>query len=633
MDTNSVAFAPKILSGIDIVDQYWGGFYRGGSYVIYGRAVSGRSLLTLVFTQTGTLLEESCLYISPSRPKDLMIQAASVGFNLRQAYDAGLVKLMRIPPMLSMQDVSDDAVEKALYDLVTIIRQYRPARLVIDDFMPFVQFRSFDRFRTAFVEMLEQIDSLDTTLVLVMAEPANQQSRKVVHFVRNQMTGSVHIEMNDDDVYTTRRRLTLTPTIGHIRHKVVEFWDLADLVEPEEKHAAPSVQMPVAAQDVPPTGALRLGSQSALHQPQQPSGAFSVPLGRAASSSAPPTRSWEQPDRSDDYGGGQQPRPMRLNTPRSSGSGRGARTFEAGSQPSAQRPSAPTSTFGTETPSSGPAPGAMTPPPQTVMPVPAEPMPMRPAPPRYRQPEPVPQPRQQAAQPPAPQPTPPPRAQPRPQQAPPPQQPHFEPARQPEIPRQQIPVPQQQAPHSQQPPAPRPQQIAPQPQQPRPPQQGFHLADAPTIPPSQHQVQQQGGTASRGTLADRDAFRTRLQQHFNSRDVAGTPFVLLALRMDRSQSQAERPFDFEFILDLAQNALRPQDDLVVDFERERIIVLLGDSQPDESQRFFARLKQELRSEAPGDAEQLLHAVSAIVVPNGQPFANAEEFLTYALDEE
>jgi hypothetical protein len=124
----------------------------------------------------------------------------------------------------------------------------------------------------------------------------------------------------------------------------------------------------------------------------------------------------------------------------------------------------------------------------------------------------------------------------------------------------------------------------------------------------------------------------RLQQHFLRRDVNGTPFLLIAMRMDRSQERSARPFDFEFILDLVSEVLRDQDDMFVDLDRERLIVLLADSRPEAAQRFFAQLKNRLREEAPQQADHLLHSVSAIVVPDGRPFQNAEEFLTYALDE-
>jgi circadian clock protein KaiC len=64
----TVAYAPKILSGVDVIDEAWGGLYRGGSYLVYGRAATGRGLLTMMFVQTGSMLEERCLFISPDRP-------------------------------------------------------------------------------------------------------------------------------------------------------------------------------------------------------------------------------------------------------------------------------------------------------------------------------------------------------------------------------------------------------------------------------------------------------------------------------------------------------------------------------------------------------------------------------------
>ena len=225
-----VNFAPKHLSGIDVIDNTWGGLYRGGSYLVYGRAASGRGLLTLVFARTGAALGEPTLFISPDRHKNLMIQAASIGFNLREAYDSGIVRLVRVPPLMNLQNMGDEGVSRALWDLVTLIRQHRPTRLVMNDFMPFVAFRSYDRFRNEFIQFLEQIDSLDTTTMLVMPEPANQQSARVIEFMASQMTGSIRIELGEDSPSTTKRRISLIPHIGHIKRQVVDYWDLEDLV-------------------------------------------------------------------------------------------------------------------------------------------------------------------------------------------------------------------------------------------------------------------------------------------------------------------------------------------------------------------------------------------------------------------
>lgn len=404
------AFAAMLPSGIDPIDEEWGGLYRGGAYLAFGRAATGRGLLTLRYAQTGVQGGERCLFIASDRPKDLVIQAASIGFDLKQAQQDGNIRLMRIPPMMNPQAMGDDSVAKALWDLVTIIRKQRPDRLVINDFMPFVMFRSFDRFRMEFIRMLEQIDSLDTTVVVALPEPANPQSRRVIDFMAGQMTGAVHIEAADEEMTSTERRLTLIPHIGQIKRQVVRHWDLAEIV-----------QTPGQA-------------------------------------------------------------PLITETSR-------------------------------ESPASAPAP---------------------------------------------------------------PKFPHVAP------------------------------DVA---------------APAEAAPEKEDAFER---------YSNRAAFGTRLQDFFADREDGANPFLLLAMRMD--QTSESGPVDFEFIIDLVADSLRPQDDMLISAINERLVVLLADSKPEEAQGFFARLKNRLRADAPQQADHLLHAVSAIVVPDGRPFQSADEFLTYAMDE-
>lgn len=406
-------FAAMVPSGVDPIDQEWGGLYRGGAYLVFGRAATGRGTLTLRYAQTGVQAGERCLFIASDRPKDLVIQAASIGFDLKQAQQDGHIRLMRIPPMLNPQGMGDDSVAKALWDLVTIIRKEKPDRLVINDFIPFVMFRSFDRFRMEFIRMLEQIDNLDTTVMCALPEPANQQSRRVIEFMAGQMTGSIHIEAADEEPTSTERRLTLIPHIGQIKRQVVRHWDLAEVV-----------------------------------------------------------------------------------------------TGSAGQEMITE---------------------------EVVAPAP-------------------------------------------PAQAPAPKFPH----------------------------------VAPE-----------------TGKPARKETPKPESAEEK--YSDRLAFRDRLQGYFLDREDEANPFLLLAMRMDRS-SDASRPFDFEFIIDLVADSLRPQDDMLISAPNERLVVLLGNSKPEEAQGFFARLKNRLRAEAPQQADHLLHAVSAIVVPDGRPFQSADEFLSYALDE-
>lgn len=132
-------------------------------------------------------------------------------------------------------------------------------------------------------------------------------------------------------------------------------------------------------------------------------------------------------------------------------------------------------------------------------------------------------------------------------------------------------------------------------------------------------------------MKDREAFQQHLQERFDQRDTGEAPFLLLAMRADPSKARLAQAFDFDFILDMVRDTLRPQDQMLLNRTRERLVVLLEQSRPDDAQMFFTRLKSRLRETVPNDADELLHAVSAIVVPDGRPFPNAREFLTYALD--
>ncbi|MFT5141399.1 MAG: KaiC/GvpD/RAD55 family RecA-like ATPase [Rhodothermales bacterium] len=406
------SFAAMLPSGIDPVDEEWGGLYRGGAYLAFGRAATGRGLMTLRFAQTGVQGGEHCLFIASDRPRDLVIQAASIGFDLKQSQQDGLVRLMRIPPMMNPQAMGDDSVAKALWDLVTIIRKQRPERLVINDFMPFVMFRSFDRFRMEFIRMLEQIDSLETTVVVALPEPANPQSRRVIDFMAGQMTGAIHIEAADEEPTSTERRLTLIPHIGQIKRQVVRHWDLAEVVT------------------APGQGTL-ITEERAETQARPAPNAPRFPHASPEIGVSAPERTAEEEDAIDRY-------------------------------------------------------------------------------------------------------------------------------------------------------------------------------------------------------SDRGAFQTRLEKFFQGREDGASPFLLLAMRMDQTSDRG--PVDFDFIIDLVADSLRPQDDMLISAFNERLVVLLAESKPEEAQGFFARLKNRLRADAPKQADHLLHAVSAIVVPDGRPFQSADEFLIYAMDE-
>ncbi len=200
--------------------------YQGGTYLCFGDAASGRGLLAMLFMKMGAALEERCMFVSPGRPQDWHIQAASVQYDLQGAYDKGMVRMLWIPDVSGLQHLDDAAAARAMNDLVALIYEEKPERLVVNDFMPFMQFRSFEGFRQCFVRMLDALEPSDTTILLLMPEPINAVSRQIIDFIRNHVSGSLHVAMDDEADSGSGRRLSLLPGIGHVQRASVEDWEI-----------------------------------------------------------------------------------------------------------------------------------------------------------------------------------------------------------------------------------------------------------------------------------------------------------------------------------------------------------------------------------------------------------------------
>src|SRR3989304_5351831 len=110
-------------SGISIVDNSWGGFYLGGTYLLLGPRKSGRTLLGLQYAMECAKQKEVCLYFTSMRPKDLMIHAASIDFDLQQYMNQNLIIVVRVAPPSDLYDLGnpDDFLVEYMNDIVTVV--------------------------------------------------------------------------------------------------------------------------------------------------------------------------------------------------------------------------------------------------------------------------------------------------------------------------------------------------------------------------------------------------------------------------------------------------------------------------------------------------------------------------------
>ena len=121
------------------------------------------------------------------------------------------------------------------------------------------------------------------------------------------------------------------------------------------------------------------------------------------------------------------------------------------------------------------------------------------------------------------------------------------------------------------------------------------------------------------------AFGAALADAFEGR-ASGVPFLVVAARMEPGTAEAAR---FPHVVDAVRAGLPDGGRVLADEARARVIVLLPGAGPDAGQALFGRLQEGLQARVGADAAATLQAVSAVTIPDAQPFASPDDLLAYA----
>ncbi|HLA64194.1 MAG TPA: hypothetical protein VK610_07185, partial [Rhodothermales bacterium] len=200
--------APLAPSGIGPVEVIWGGLARPGAYLLVGAARQGRLHLAAQAAGGAVAAGERVLVFSGRETEAVTGLAREADVDLADAYRRGLARLLRVPAAKDLAALGEAGLTRAMIDMAAAAKG--TSRVVIEDFTPFVQFRSFDAFSTAFRRLIADVAAHGATLVLGLGEPANDGSRRLLDFVQGEVTGTLHVRP-DAGGYL----LTLTPGTGH----------------------------------------------------------------------------------------------------------------------------------------------------------------------------------------------------------------------------------------------------------------------------------------------------------------------------------------------------------------------------------------------------------------------------------
>jgi KaiC/GvpD/RAD55 family RecA-like ATPase len=208
-----------ISSGFSFIDRNWGGIYRGGSYMVIGPKKSGRTLLGLQYALESAKRQEVCLYFTNMRPKDLMIQAASLNFDIQAFMNQNLIIVVRVAPPNDIYETQnpDEHLVEYLNDIVMVVNQYNPSRIIFDELTPYIGFNKLDLLRNTFLKMLETIEDKDITSLFIVGEPATQRAKGIIDTITQYITGSVTLQKKDEKIAGKYfgGLVVITPNVGH----------------------------------------------------------------------------------------------------------------------------------------------------------------------------------------------------------------------------------------------------------------------------------------------------------------------------------------------------------------------------------------------------------------------------------
>lgn len=229
--------------GFSLIDTKWGGVYKGGSYLLLGSRKSGRTLLGLQFALEAAKAREVCLYFTNMRPKDVMIQAASLNFDIQSYMNQNLIIVVRVAPPNDVYDMNspDYALVEYLNDIITVVSQYKPSRIIFDELTPYIGFRNIELLRETFLRTLETVEDQDITSLFLVSEPATDKAQAIIDVLAQSVTGIIYLKKDSAKGQLSHGgKVIISPNIGHTEgqfsadYKIEPYKGLI-IDEPEER--------------------------------------------------------------------------------------------------------------------------------------------------------------------------------------------------------------------------------------------------------------------------------------------------------------------------------------------------------------------------------------------------------------
>jgi circadian clock protein KaiC len=163
--------------------------------------------------------QEVCLYFTTMRPKDLMIQAASLSFDIQSYMNQNLIIVVRVAPPNDVYDMPnpDNYLVEYMNDIITVVNQYNPQRIIFDELTPFIGFNNLDILKDSFLATLEHIEERDVSSLFIVGEPATERAEEIVDSLAQYVTGLIYLRKSGKKLENRFQggQVVISPNVGH----------------------------------------------------------------------------------------------------------------------------------------------------------------------------------------------------------------------------------------------------------------------------------------------------------------------------------------------------------------------------------------------------------------------------------
>ncbi|MBA4320164.1 MAG: hypothetical protein C0412_17325 [Flavobacterium sp.] len=130
-----------------------------------------------------------------------------------------LIIVVRVAPPNDIYDMynPDDYLVEYFHDIITVVDQYKPTRIIFDELTPFVGFKNLDFLRDTFLRTLENIEERDITSMFIISEPATEKAQNIVEGMAQFVTGTILLKKESGgkgDRFQSGQA-TISPNVGH----------------------------------------------------------------------------------------------------------------------------------------------------------------------------------------------------------------------------------------------------------------------------------------------------------------------------------------------------------------------------------------------------------------------------------